>query len=117
MARFAIANAVQPRWAPIGGFPSGTLFVNVTGSLLLGVLLAVLLAAPNMTGEIRAMLTTGFCGGYTTFSTFSVDAVALIERGDWRRAAIYVAASLVLSLGAAAVGLVIGRAFVTPRAG
>ena len=75
-----------------GTFPVGTLVVNVTGSFLLGVILRYGVETPTLTPEVRAFLTVGFCGGYTTFSTFSYETVALMEDGQWPRAALYVAA-------------------------
>jgi CrcB protein len=86
-------------------FPVGTLVVNVSGSLVLGFLLRYALASPGVTPEVRALLTTGFCGGYTTFSTFSYETIALMEDGDYRRAAIYVIASVVVSLAATLLGI------------
>src|SRR5919205_3018731 len=84
VVRFLLGGALQR--AAGGAFPVGTLVINVTGSLLLGFLLRYALETPAVTPEARALLTTGFCGGYTTFSTFSYEAVALLQDGDWRRA-------------------------------
>ena len=86
-------------------FPIGTLIVNITGSLVLGFVLRYALGSPSVSAEIRALLTTGFCGGYTTFSTFSYDAMTLIEDGDYRRAAIYIGASVLVSLIATFLGI------------
>ena len=66
--------------------------VNITGSFLLGMILRYGVETPTLTPELRAFLTVGFCGGYTTFSTFSYETVALMEDGEWTRAALYVAA-------------------------
>ena len=84
VARYAIGGLVQTATAPT--FPAGTLFVNISGSLLLTFLYALLenLAAPP---QWRALLGIGFCGGYTTFSTFSYEAVRLLQGGEWTRAA------------------------------
>lgn len=102
-SRYALTLFIQQR-APTP-FPLGTLVVNVTGSLVLGFVLRYALGSTAVSAETRALLTTGFCGGYTTFSTFSYETVALIEEGDYRRAALYVVGSLVLSLVAAFVGI------------
>ena len=110
VARYLLASWVQSRFG--AGFPVGTLLINVTGSFLLMVLLQLSLATPAVSAEMRALLTTGFCGGYTTFSTFSYETVRLIEDGDWRRAGWYVAASVVLSIAAAFAGVVAGRSVV-----
>ena len=76
----------------------GTLLVNITGSLILGFIMRYALGSTSVSAETRALLTAGFCGGYTTFSTFSYETIALMEDGDYRRAAIYVVASVVVSV-------------------
>ncbi len=98
-------------------FPAGTLVVNVTGSFLLGVFLRYAMDTPTLTPELRAFLTIGFCGGYTTFSTFSYESVALFEEGDWTRAAIYISLSLVLSFLAMVLGFVAARGVISLREG
>lgn len=90
-------------------FPAGTLVVNLTGSFLLGLFLRYALETPTLTPELRAFLTIGFCGGYTTFSTFSYETVALLEDGEWTRAAVYVALSVLLALGATLLGFLVAR--------
>jgi len=102
-SRFALSTFVQQRAS--SAFPFGTLIVNITGSLILGFVLRYALASPSVSAEMRALLTTGFCGGYTTFSTFSYESIALIEDGDYRRAAIYIVLSVVLSLVATFLGI------------
>src|SRR5438105_9812919 len=84
VARFALATIVQQRVGP--DFPAGTLVVNVSGSLLLGFLLRYSLGTVAISPEVRALLTTGFCGGYTTFSTFSYDTMLLREAEEDRAA-------------------------------
>lgn len=111
-SRFAIASAVQQR---AGVFPVGTLLVNITGSLALGFLFRYALGSTSMSAETRALLTTGFCGGYTTFSTFSYETVALIQDGDYRRAAWYVMLSVVLSLMATFAGIMLGNQLLAAR--
>jgi CrcB protein len=90
-------------------FPAGTLLINVTGSFLLGAILRYGVETPTLTPEFRAFLTVGFCGGYTTFSTFSYEAVALLEDGEWGRAGAYVGLSVLLSLAAALLGFALAR--------
>lgn len=85
------------------GFPWGTLAVNVIGSFLMGVLVTVL--AKKGGTHLSPLLATGILGGFTTFSTFSLDAITIYERGQVMLAAGYVVASLVLSLAAIAFGL------------
>ena len=91
-------------------FPVGTLLVNLTGSFL-----RYALETPTLTPELRAFLTIGFCGGYTTFSTFSYETVALLEDGEWTRAGLYAALSVVLALGATLVGLLVARGVIVLR--
>lgn len=91
------------------GFPFGTLAVNVVGSLIMGLLTEYFVLRSGLSQEFRLFLTTGILGGFTTFSTFSLDAVALWERGQWAISLIYVALSVALSLGALVAGLMIIR--------
>lgn len=115
VGRYLLGGLVQRAAGP--EFPTGTLVVNVTGSFLLGMLLRYALETPTLSPELRALLTIGLCGGYTTFSTFSYETVALLEDGQWGRAAAYVTASLVLSLGATLLGLVAARGIIVAREG
>lgn len=95
-SRLLLGAAVQQRFGP--AFPAGTLVINITGSLLLGFLMRFAMATPAISPEMRGFLTTGLCGGYTTFSTFTFETVALINDGEMGRASAYVAASVALSL-------------------
>lgn len=113
VARFIFGTLLQERAG--AGFPAGTLFVNITGSFLLGVLMEYALASPAISREVRAMLTTGFCGGYTTFSTFSYEAARLLEDGDYRRAGTYMGLSVAASIAAAVAGFVMAREVLTLR--
>ncbi|RWJ21139.1 MAG: fluoride efflux transporter CrcB [Mesorhizobium sp.] len=90
------------------GFPFGTLAVNVVGSVAMGVLAEYFAFRGGFAQEARLFLTTGVLGGFTTFSTFSLDAVSLWERGQSAAAVTYVMLSLALSLG----GLLLGLTFV-----
>ena len=115
VCRYLVGGLVQ---RGVGaGFPAGTLVVNVTGSFLLGVFLRYGLDTPTLTPELRALLTIGLCGGYTTFSTFSYETIALLEDGQWGRAGAYAGASLLLSLGATLFGLAAARGLITWREG
>lgn len=107
VARLLLGAAMQQRFGP--GFPVGTLVINITGSLLLGFLMRLALAMSAISPEMRGFLTTGLCGGYTTFSTFTYETMALLNDGELGRAGTYVAASVALALlgvylGAAAAG-------------
>jgi CrcB protein len=105
-ARFLLGSFVQARAST--AFPSGTLLINVSGSLIIGFVFRYA-AGGSMSPEVRALLTTGFCGGYTTFSAFSWETVRLIEDGDYYRAAWYVGLSVILSLAGAFVGIGLAR--------
>ena len=113
VARFALAMAVQQRVGP--NFPVGTLVVNVSGSFLIGLLLRYALGTSAISPEVRALLTTGFLGGYTTFSTFSYETLVLIEDGQSLRAGLYVLLSVVPSLVATWLGVVAARALLAAR--
>ena len=90
-------------------FPTGTLAVNVTGCFLLGLIVRYAIETPTVSPELRAFLTIGICGGYTTFSTFSFETARMLEDGEWTRAALYLALSVVVSLGAVFLGFAAAR--------
>lgn len=96
-------------------FPAGTLLINISGSFLLGAILRYAMETPTLSPEIRAFLTLGFCGGYTTFSTFSYETVALLEDGEWSRAGLYVGASVLLSLLGVFLGFALAREVIVLR--
>ncbi|GAA3850373.1 fluoride efflux transporter CrcB [[Pseudomonas] carboxydohydrogena] len=91
-------------------FPWGTLIINITGSFVMGVFAGLFAVRWNLPQAARIFLTVGICGGYTTFSTFSLDTFYLIERGELAATAAYMAGSALLSVGAlvAAMHLVRG---------
>lgn len=94
-----------------GGFPLGTFTVNITGSLIMGLLAAYFAFKGDATQHWRLFMTTGILGGYTTFSAFSLDAALLYERGEIGLAALYVIASVVLSIAGLFAGLYLVRQF------
>src|SRR6476620_401020 len=102
LLRYLIGGAVQRSSA--SGFPIGTLFVNVSGCFLIGVLARQFLNM-QLSSELRALLVVGFCGGFTTFSTFSAETVGLIEGGEYGRATAYAILSLALCIGATFAGM------------
>ncbi len=107
VGRFLLVSAMG-RW--IGhGFPYGTLSVNILGSLAMGLLVALLAAKGAIPIEVRAFFAVGFLGAFTTFSTFSLDMITLIERQNWEGALGYLLASVFLSIGALFCGLRLGR--------
>ncbi len=105
VARYAVALALAGASARV---PWGTLVINVAGSFVLGVLLGALPAGHAG----RLLLGTGFCGGFTTFSTFSAEVVGLVERGEAARAVLYAGGSVGAGVAAAFAGAVVGRALV-----
>jgi len=107
LARYWIAGAVQQA----GGstFPFGTLVVNLVGSLIIGVVINLSLERGAISPETRLLLATGFCGGFTTMSTFSYETLALIADGETLRALANVGGSIVGSVGAVWLGLALAR--------
>jgi CrcB protein len=99
--RYIIGVAVQ-RVAHTG-FPVGTLAVNLIGCTLVGALAALFLNDETQP-VLRAALTVGFCGGFTTFSTFTLETFGLIAGGDWAKAAAYVGASIVACVAGTVAG-------------
>jgi CrcB protein len=110
LARYGLGGAVQ-RLGTL--FPYGTLLINVLGSFLLGFLMRWLLGTAA-SPELRAALTVGFCGGFTTFSTFSYEAAMLLQNGSYLRAMFYMVGSVVLSLAATFAGFAAARAIIAP---
>ena len=106
VSRYGLGVVVQK--SAHAAFPIGTLTVNVLGSLLVGVLAKYFMLTQTQP-DLRAMLIVGFCGGFTTFSAFSLETVALVQGGEWGKAAAYVGASTVLCLAATAVGFTLAR--------
>jgi CrcB protein len=92
-------------------FPWNTLFENVTGSLVMGLLAAYFAFKSGGTQHWRLFLTTGILGGYTTFSAFSLDVALLYERGEMAQAALYVLASVGLAIAGLFAGLALVRHF------
>lgn len=91
------------------GFPWGTLIVNVAGSFIMGILIAIFAHFWHPPNALRLFFVTGFLGGFTTFSTFSLDIVTLYERGEIVSAVLYGTASVALSIGALFAGMALVR--------
>lgn len=107
--RYLLGTTIQRAAGP--GFPVGTMVVNLSGSFLLGFLLRYATHPPSLQPEVRAFLTVGLCGGYTTFSTFSAETVNLLQDGQWGKALTYALGSVVLALAATAAGFAAGQPF------
>jgi len=96
-----------------GGFPWAILIVNVVGSFLLGVITELAAQSILITPEIKALMTVGFLGAFTTFSTFSLDIVELCERGQWSWAFFYICASVFMAVFGLVGGLMLVKAIVS----
>ena len=108
LARYYIAGWIQPAGAQ---FNWGIFIVNITGGLLMGLIVEASALKLNLSPELRSFLTVGILGGYTTFSTFSLDSALLLQKGQYGLAAAYVTGSVVLSIAALFAGLWIARVF------
>jgi fluoride exporter len=106
LARYGLSQLVP---AAPGSFPWATFWTNVSGSLALGLLLVVLIQRFPLTRHPQAFAGTGFLGAYTTFSTFGVETDLLVKDGHAATAAAYVVASLAAGIGAAWLGVGLGR--------
>jgi CrcB protein len=106
VARYLLGQAVQGM--AHHNFPVGTLTVNILGCFAIGVIAKVLMHGQTEL-PVRALLMIGFCGGFTTFSTFTLETFAFIQGGEWARAALYVAMSSVICVAATAAGFAVGR--------
>lgn len=108
VARHVVAGRITHLYGT--HFPWGILTVNVVGSFVMGVLAEAMALRWDVPAEWRAFMTVGILGGFTTFSSFSLDVATLIERGDFGPAAVYAVASVGLSVGALFAGLWVVRA-------
>lgn len=106
-ARYGLTELVQLVWGR--GFPTATLVVNVLGSFLLGFLFFETLERLTMAPALRTAILTGGLGGFTTFSTFMVESLLLVEDGQPGRAVLYVALSILLGFAAAVGGGFLSR--------
>ncbi len=108
----ALLRFYLSEWAYLAferGFPYGTLLVNILGSFLAGLLIVVLMSKAALPAYWRLGLLVGLLGAFTTFSTFSVETLALIEGGEYTKAVLNTLASLALCLLACWGGLLLGR--------
>ena len=96
VCRYLISLSIQRQLTT--AFPAGTFVVNITGCFLIGLLYGIAVRYTWLDAEWRMFLITGICGGYTTFSTFSYEAVGLIRQGNYTTFLLYVILSVVLGL-------------------
>lgn len=103
IARYGL-SLLGARWLP-GDFPAGTFTANIMGCLLIGIIMGLGLRWEWMTRDLFLLLATGFCGGFTTFSTFSAENLTFVTTGNYAIAALYLGSSLLLGLAAVFGGL------------
>jgi len=106
-ARYLLGGWVLDRMG--AEFPYGTLLINVSGSFVIG-LVYVLIEKHGAPDWVRPLVIVGFLGAYTTFSTFSLDTLAMAERGAWLAAGAYIVGSVTASLAAVWLGVTLGGA-------
>src|SRR5688572_4424324 len=107
IARFLLARTIDSRMSSL--LPYGTLVVNVTGSFILGLVFAATLKNPQESEIWRLLLGVGFCGGFTTFSTFALENVLMLQQKNYGEFLLYTAVSLVFCLIGTGLGLWIGN--------
>lgn len=103
MARYGVTLASFRWFAP--AFPAGTFAANVLGCFFIGLLLGLAIKAEWMSKDLYLLLATGFCGGFTTFSTFSAENVQLFNEGNYTTAFLYLGASVVAGIAAVILGI------------
>jgi CrcB protein len=102
LARYFMQGLVQPKG---NAFPWGTLAVNILGSLLIGLIMRLATGSAIISPQARAGLSIGFCGAFTTMSTFSYETIALMANGEYWRAGCYAGGTVVSCLAATALGM------------
>ena len=102
LLRYAVSLLIRS-----GTFPMATFIVNITGSFILGVIIGYLLRTNTAESSLRLFLVTGFCGGFTTFSSFSYENLGLLKAGNYSYFFLYVAGSLVIGIFATYLGLLL----------
>lgn len=107
-ARYLIGGWAAERWGT--SFPFGTLIINLSGSLLLGVFLTFATERALVDPRYRQLIVVGFLGAYTTFSTYTYESVTLILNGSWGAGLFNLLGSAVLGAVAVSLGIIIGRA-------
>ena len=108
LLRYFVGQWSLRLWGP--NFPWGTLIVNIVGCFIIGVFAEMIARRFNASADLRLLLITGFLGGFTTFSAFSLDAISLFERGEAVMGGVYIAASVGISMAAVIAGLALMRA-------
>ncbi len=101
LARYGLQGWIQPK---SGAFPLGTLAINLIGSFAIGLIIRFATGSTVVSPELRGGLTIGFCGAFTTMSTFAYETTALLGDGDYWRAGLYMGGTIVGSLAAVVLG-------------
>ena len=112
LARYGVGQWIPTRAGT--DFPWPTFAINVAGSLVLGFAMRAFETMP-VAPEVRGLIAVGFCGAFTTFSTFSFETVALMQAGHWARASLYAAGSVAVGLLAVFAGMALAGAAFRPR--
>lgn len=105
--RHLVSKAVY-KWFPTF-IPVGTFVVNVLGCFVIGLLYGLALRNTSCQGDIKVLLMTGLCGGFTTFSAFALENVSLLQSGEYMQAALYISASVVMGVLAVFGGIIVMR--------
>ncbi len=107
LCRYGMSNGV---YALLGrGFPYGTLAVNILGSIIMGTAYVMLIERMDVSPELRAGITIGLLGAFTTFSTFSIETLNLLESGDLLKASLNIVLSVTLCITGCWLGMIVGR--------
>jgi len=109
LARYGLQGVVQHRMG--GGFPYGTLLINLSGCLLLGFIGQITLNRMLVSADMRMAIAVGFFGGYTTFSSFGWETAKMLEEGAWLRATTYVGTSVIAGLLLSIAGIRLANRF------
>jgi len=109
LARYGLQGVVQHRMG--GGFPYGTLLINLSGCLLLGFMGQITLNRMLVSADMRMAIAVGFFGGFTTFSSFGWETAKMLEEGAWLRATTYVGASVIAGLVLSIAGIRMANRF------
>tara|TARA_Y100001968_G_scaffold332385_1_gene390344 strand:- start:5112 stop:5540 length:429 start_codon:yes stop_codon:yes gene_type:complete len=113
VARFWLVQGIHALWGRELAFPLGTLLVNVTGSFIMGLLFSLMIDKwVDLAPTLRALLLVGFLGGYTTFSSFSLETFTLLEHSTWSLALLNIALNVILSISCTWAGIALGKAWV-----
>lgn len=105
-----LTSVLMSRYA-INGFPVGTFMANILGCFILGICVGIFGKNPSENENLRLLFVTGFCGGYTTFSTFASENIQLLQQQNYTLLVIYTTVSLLVGFLAVAIGLTLGKSW------